>query len=50
MRAGLQDSLKPPWRHHQGKWHLPKVDTPLECHMNQVAFLDASPFGRCHLP
>ena len=27
----------PPWKRHQGKWHLPKVDTPLECHLNQVA-------------
>jgi len=32
------------------KWHLPKVVTPLECHLNQAAFLDATTFGRCHLP
>jgi len=31
-------------------WRQPKVDTPLECHLNQVAFLDASTVGRCHLP
>ena len=29
---------EPPWRHHEGKWHLPKVDTPSECHLIQVAF------------
>ena len=27
-----------------------KVDTPLECHLNQVEFLEASTFGRCYLP
>ena len=32
---------EPPWRQHEGKWYLPKVDTPLECHLDQVAFLDA---------
>ena len=32
------------------KWHLPKVDNPLERHLNQVAFLDATTFGRCHVP
>ena len=36
---------EPPWRRHEGKWHLSKVETPLECHLNQVAFLDASTFG-----
>jgi hypothetical protein len=40
----------PPWRHPRVKWHLPKVDTPLERHLNQVAFLDATTFGRWHLP
>jgi len=29
---------RPPWRRHSGKRHLPKMDTPLECHLMQVAF------------
>ena len=33
-----------------GQWHLRNEDPPLECHLNQVAFLDASSFGRRHLP
>ena len=35
---------------HQGKWHLPKVETSLEYHLNQVVFLGASTFGRYQLP
>ena len=26
------------------------MDTTLECHLNHLAFLGASTFGRCHLP
>ena len=42
MLPGLMGNRTPPWRQHQGKWHLPKVDTPLGFHLNQVEFLDTS--------
>ena len=41
----LRINRKPPWRQHPGKWHFPNVDTPLECHLNHLAFLDGVHFS-----